>query len=274
MGGEGPFGPFEPAFASGDFLGPPARRFFVGRTFLYFQDGTRALGVIMWGRPLEADITEMMPFLEIGADPRFAGHVSFVDGRGLEAADVLAFGRLLSYLVARRHAWGANILKQAILHPSGFVGVIVAGAMHVVRPPYAFQCFQDDAAPAFAWCEVPDLFAPIEALRASAMETPEIVRRVREVFRKQGVYGTAEVAKALGLSLRTLQRRLEVAQTSLRAERDRHLSLRIEHLLGGTDLDLDAIAAEVGLSSASHLVSHFRSTHGVTPGAWRAARRA
>jgi AraC-like DNA-binding protein len=99
------------------------------------------------------------------------------------------------------------------------------------------------------------------------------VLELRAVLRARGLVGTAEAAKALGLSQRTLQRRLEEAGSSLRAERDHHLSRHIEHLLGGTDLDLDAIAATVGLCSASHLVSHFRSTHGTTPGAWRAQRR-
>jgi AraC-like DNA-binding protein len=78
----------------------------------------------------------------------------------------------------------------------------------------------------------------------------------------------------MGLSQRTLQRRLGDAGTTFREERDRYLSTEIERLLSGTELDLDAIAAEVGLSSASHLVAHFRATHGTTPGAWRAERRA
>ncbi len=266
--------PFRETYGPKAFLGPPGRRYFVGRCFCYWQDEARALGTIMWGRPLEGDIAEMIPFFEVGVDPRFAGHASFVDGRDLEAIDVLAFGKLLAYLVARRHAWGPNVGRQAILHPSGFIGVVVAGALQVARPPHPFACFQDDSAPAFEWCGVPILRAEVEALRASVTDTPEIVRRVRDVFREHGVVGNSEVASRLGISQRTLQRRLEENATSLRGERDCHLSARIEHFLGGTDLDLDAIAAEVGLSSASHLVSHFRSTHGTTPGVWRARRRA
>ncbi|MDQ3031515.1 MAG: helix-turn-helix domain-containing protein [Myxococcota bacterium] len=262
---------FSEVFGSSAFLGTPARRFFVGRRFCYWQDHARAFGTIMWGKPLEADIAEMIPFFEIGVDARFAGHASFVDGRSLEAIDVLAFGKLLAYLVARQHAWGPNIGRQAILHPGGFVGVVVAGALKVARPPHPFECFEEGAA-AFSWCGVADLHDDVEALRA-ASDTPEIVRGVRTVLRERGLVGAAETAKALGLSQRTLQRRLEEAGSSLREARDHHLSEQIEHLLGGTDLDLDAIAAAVGLSSASHLVTHFRSTHGTTPGAWRTQRR-
>lgn len=251
----------------------PGRRFFAGRCFCYWQEGVRAFGTVMWGRPLESDIEAMIPFFEIGANTRFLGHASFVDCRAIESIDLLAFGKLLAYLVARRHAWGPNIGRQAILHPDSLAGAMVAGALHVARPPYPFACFHGPGDDAFAWCGVPDLHPDIEALRASLVSAPEIIRCVRSVLRQRGLIGAPELAHALGLSQRTLQRRLEQAGTTFREERDRHISLEIERMLAGTELDLDAIAAEVGLSSASHLVAHFRATHGQTPGVWRAERR-
>jgi len=263
---------FVEASGPADF-GAPARRFFAGRCFCYWQDGTRAFGTVMWGKPLESDVEAMIPFLEIGVDSRLVGHASFVDCRAIDSIDVLAFAKLLAYLVARRHAWGPNVGRQAILHPDGFVGVMVAGALHVARPPYPFACFHGKGDDAFAWCGVAELHASVEELRASLIATPEILRRVRSVLGERGLAGASDVAHALGLSQRTLQRRLEEAGTTFRAERDRHVSHEIEGLLAGTDLDLDAIAAAVGLSSASHLVAHFRATHGTTPGVWRAERR-
>ena len=257
-----------------DFAGQPARRAFVGRSFCFWQDGVRALGTVMWGRPLEEDVAAMIPFFEIGVDPRFAAHASFVDCRAIASIDVLAFAKLLSYLVARRHAWGPNVGRQAILHPDGVVGAMVAGALHVARPPYPFACFQGSGADAFAWCNVADLHTEVDALHARLIGSPEIVRRVRSVFEERRAAGAADVAHALGLSQRTLQRRLAEAGTTFREQRDRYLSLEIERLLPGTELDLDAIAGEGGFSSASHLVAHFRATHGTTPGAWRAAARA
>lgn len=264
---------FAEARSVADFAGEPAQRSFAGRCFGYWQDGTRAFGTVMWGRPLEVDIAAMSPFFEIGTDARFKGHASFVDCRAVDSIDVLAFGKLLAYLVSRRHAWGPNVGRQAVLHPDGVVGVMVAGALHVARPPYPFACFQGASAEAFEWCDVADLHPRVEALRTSLVAHPEITRQVRSHFDERGIAGAGAVARALGLSQRTLQRRLADEGTTFREQRDRHLSLRIERLLSGTELDLDAIAAQVGLSSASHLVAHFRATHGVTPGAWRAQRR-
>lgn len=216
----------------------------------------------------------MIPFFEVGVDPRFAGHVSIVDCRALESVDTLALSTLLAYLTRRRHAWGANVDRQAVLHPDGFVGAVVAGALHVIRPPYPFACFQGDGADAFAWGGVPELWGAVEALRAQRLARSPITQSVRAVLEAYGLVGVAEVARALGVSQRTLQRRLGQAGTSFREERERYLDLEIEKLLAGTELDLEAIAAHVGLSSASNLVAHFRATHGTTPGAWRSHRRA
>lgn len=260
---------FEVARRPSDFDGV-SHRYYVGRRFCYWQAGTRALGTMIWDRPLEADIAEMVPFFEVGASPRFAGHRSFVDGRRIEGVDLLALEKLMAYLRARRAVWGPHVASQAILHPGGFTGVVVSGVLHVASPPYPFRCFPaEDALEAFRWSGVEALFEPLEALREAVSSTPDIVRRVRALFEERGSISTGEVARALALSTRTLQRRLEGAGTSLRLERQRHVSTRIEALLSNTDLDLDAIAAEVGLASSSHLVRCFQSTHGTTPGAFR-----
>lgn len=224
----------------------------------------------MWGRPLEADIEAMIPFFEVGVAPRFKGHMSFVDARGVESVDLLAFKRLLGYLMARRDAWGPNIAKQAVLHPSGVSGVLVSGALHVARPPHPFGTFgPDEGRAAFEYCGVPDLFDEVEALRLKLSGAPEILRAVRAVLGERPRASSTQLARALGLSQRTLQRRLEAAGSSLRAERQRQVTVAIEELLSGTTLDLEAIAARVGLNSAAHLVRHFKAAHGLTPGAWR-----
>ncbi len=246
------------------------RGFHAGRCFAYWGDGARALGTVMWGRPLEADVEAMIPYFEIGASAPFKGHVSFVDARGVEAVDLLAFKRLLTYLMARRLAYGPNIARQAVLHPGGVAGVFVSGALHVARPPHPFGTFgPDESRAAFAYCGVAELHDEVEALRQQVSGAPEILRGVRAVLEKNARASTAQLARALGLSQRTLQRRLEAAGSSLRAERQRQLTSAIEELLGGTTLDLDAIAVHVGLTSAAHLVRHFKAVHGVTPGVWR-----
>jgi AraC-like DNA-binding protein len=243
---------------------------FTGRCFMYWQDGRGALGTVMWGTPREADIEQMLPFFEVGARPCFKGHASFVDGRRLESIDLLAFGTLLAYLTRRRHVWGPNVGRQAVLHPSGFVGVVVAGALHVARPPYAFKTFEDDDTAAFSWCGLAGLRDAYRAQVDTVCALPEVIRRVRAVLHEGTKLKNAEVAQRLGLSERTLQRRLGEAGSSLRLEQERNQTRIAEELLSGTALSLEAVAALSGFHSASHLVRRFKRAHGQTPGAWRA----
>lgn len=260
---------FQPVQSAADFDGE-GERYYVGRCFCYWQSGTQALGTMIWGRPQEADVEAMIPFFEVGLSPRFAGHRSFVDGRGIEGIDLLAFEKLFAYLRRRHAVWGPNVGRQAVLHASGFVGVVVSGVLNVVSPSYPFASFDSArACEAFAWSGLPALCEPLESLREQVSSGPDIVRRMRALLDERGPLSTGELAKALSLSTRTLQRRLEAAGTSLRLERQRHIGSRVETLLTNTDLDLEAIAAQVGLASSSHLVRHFQSTHGITPGAFR-----
>ncbi|MBL8954391.1 MAG: helix-turn-helix transcriptional regulator [Myxococcaceae bacterium] len=263
---------FTEVYSPGAFIGA-GTRYFLGRSFMFWQDGTRALGVALWGRPVEADIDELIPFLDLAAAPRFKDHANIIDARLLEAADVLAFSRLLAYLVDRRHVFGPNVRRQAILQPGGLTGAVVSGTFQVARLPYTFETFDAVAAPAFEWCGLGDLTASYEAWLEEATDVPAVVRQVRAALREDNRLELHALAKKLCTSARTLQRRLEDAGTSIREQRDLQLNLHVEHLLSGTDLDLEAVARSVGLSSASHLVRRFRESHGTTPGEWRARRQ-
>ena len=76
------------------FFGQPARRYVVRRSFAYWQAERRAFGIILWGRPDEADVDKICAAHEVGANPLFRGHTSLVDLRAVEAVDLLAFDRL------------------------------------------------------------------------------------------------------------------------------------------------------------------------------------
>jgi len=84
----------------------------------------------------------------------------------------------------------------------------------------------------------------------------------------------ALVARKLGVSERTLQRKLTAANVSFR---DEVLRSRVEHakqLLLTTDLKLDAIARAVGYGFSQSLVRAFRQATGESPSAWARSHRA
>jgi AraC-like DNA-binding protein len=257
-----------------DFFGPPARRYVVHRSFAYWQAERRAFGIMLWGRSDEADVDEICAAHEVGANDLFKGHTSLVDLRAVEAVDLLAFERLLSYLKKRRDDWSPNVSQQAVLHRGGFAHATVAGMFQFLRPGHPVAFFDDPVA-AYAAVDATDVRDELEALRATLLDIPEIVRRVQTAFDVLPArVEFTEIARSVGMSVRTLQRQLASAGSSLTIERQKHMLRASENLLEGTELDLDAIAAQVGASSASHLVALFRQHRGKTPGAIRNERRA
>lgn len=255
------------------FLEEPARRYVVRRSFAYWQAERRAFGIMLWGRPDESDVDEICAAHEVGANPLFRGHTSLVDLRALESVDLLAFSKLLAYLKKRREAWSPMVTQQVVLHRGGLAHATVAGMFQFFGPTHPVR-FLDDPATAYEVVGASDVREELEALRASLLGVPEILRRVRAAL--DALPPRAEpgdLARRLGMSVRSLQRRLSEAGTSYRDERHAHVLRLSERLLDETELDLEAIAAQVGVSSASHLVTIFRQHRGTTPGALREQRR-
>lgn len=71
-----------------------------------------------------------------------------------------------------------------------------------------------------------------------------------------------DIAKGLGISLRSLERHLAAEGTSFRELRDDNLKARLEALLRNTDLGLAAIAERLGYSDESALSRATRRWHG------------
>lgn len=256
------------------FFGPPARRYVVRRTFSYWQLERRVFGIVIWGRPDESDAEEIAAAHEVGANPMFRGHTSLVDVRGLEAVDLLSFQKLLALLKERRDAWSPNVSKQAVLHGGGLAHAAVAGLFQFLAPAHPVSFFEDARA-AYEAIGAGEVADEVEALRSDLLAVPEAVRRVRATLATMPREASpSAVAKQLGMSVRSLQRHLAEHGTSLRAERQIRLVRAAEELLVGTEMTIDAIAAATGASSASHLVTMFRTHRGTTPAAFRAERRA
>lgn len=243
----------------------------VRRTFAFWQSRHHAHGTVMWGRPSEDDVVAMCEVWDTHMRSPFAADPTLTDIRALESVDLLAFERLLRTFAERNAAWSARTGQQAILHAGGLPAAAILGALQLAAKGYRLSAF-DSADAALGWLGVPALAADYEAMRASLLDVPDVVRRVRAALdHAPRTPSTATLARTLGLSVRSLQRHLAAAGTSLRRERVHHLVTRAERLLEGTELDLQAIAATIGAGSASRLVALFHEVRGTTPGAFRRA---
>lgn len=255
------------------FFSGPGNRVQVRRQFCFWRSKTGVHGSIAWGKPTDQDIIEMCEVFDAVLHSPLAGNASIMDVRALEAVSVVAFDRFVKTLTERQGAWVPRAGRQAIIHTASFPDALVLGALQIAAPDYELQTFED-AREAFAWAGASPIERDVDALRASLLDPPDIVRRVRIALAEHDRPLSVEaLARALGLSSRSLQRHLASAGSSVRAERTAHMLARAELLLGGTELDLGAIAAMVGLPSAGRLVALFRAERQTTPDAWRRAAR-
>jgi len=77
----------------------------------------------------------------------------------------------------------------------------------------------------------------------------------------------------VGLSERSLSRRLSELGTSFRDEVQRARLRAAEALLVDTDLKLDAVGRAIGFTSRAHFSDFFRRATGEAPSEFRARRR-
>ena len=204
--------------------------------------------------------------LELGT----GGHASLCDASGLSSFAPDAFARLRAFLDEHRGALARSVQRQALVLPTGMPGTVVAGYYRVFPPPYPFSlCADREAA-------LRSLGYPADTLAAATQTTvgDPLLRALRAMLAQNPRPEVDAIARALGVSLRTLQRRLGQAGTSFRDEvRRAQIALAME-LLRTTDQKLAAIAATVGCASAASFGELFTREVGTTPTAWRAAARA
>ncbi|AKQ69463.1 transcriptional regulator, AraC family [Myxococcus hansupus] len=201
-------------------------------------------------------------------------HASLVDARRLEAADPMAFAALVKYMQPREKAFSTSVLKQALVRPEGVVGAVVGGFYTLLSGAYPSRAFTGPDA-ALQWLGQPEaeaaaLLAELNGLVAEATGQSPLLRELHQVMRaKLPEVNLSDVAREMGMSERTLQRRLKEADTSFQAELNSVQVRMAQTLLRESNMKLTAVAVEVGCASLQHFSSLFRKLVGESPSAWR-----
>jgi len=253
-----------------DYLREPAEAYFIDREFCAFHTGT-LFGIVAWGRPALSGAQRLVyarkPELE---DP--GPHHVVIDYRLVEVIDIEAFKCLAEWVTTHRERLAQVTAKVALVQPTeAFAAATVGGFYNVVGSPYPSQlCATIEEAE--AWLGVPTLAPVNEVCDASAAGHSTTTALVAVLERTPGL-AVDEAAKALGLTGRTLQRRLQAESTTFLAESRKATVRRAKHLLSTTDDKVADIARAVGCATAQHFTELFRTETGVPPAAWRAAAR-
>ncbi len=257
-----------------DFTSAPIGRFFRGRTFAYFYPSREFNGFAMWGCPTSDDIRALNRLMDVVLTPPGGPHLSLVDASGLTSVDPAAFATMASYLVERWDAFRGIVMKQALVRPAGLAGAVVAGFYEVLSAPYPTAVFTETEA-ALQWLGVQN---PVTA--ESFLTTVQrdeggfdpLLQRLQCLLEEARSKRLAleQAAATLGVSERTLQRRLRAAQTSFQLEMHRAQVRVAQQLMLSTNANLTTIALEVGCASSQHFSTLFRKVIGQPPRDWRA----
>jgi len=231
-------------------------------------------GFTLWGRPTSEDVEKLIQALLVELGPKAQPHLSLVDATLMDQVDPSAFEVLQKYVVKHRDALSKQVTKLALVRPGGLAGAAVAGFFAMLESPYPTSVFADVPA-ALGWLGAEASFAaPLEALRATASGVSPLLSQLRAALAASARDASVtDVAKLLGLSQRTLQRRLGELGTSYQKESLAHRMRTARAALATSDTPITAIALEAGFSTPQHFAAAFRKDCGETPTAFRARHR-
>ncbi len=258
----------------------PVGRYVTGDGYLHFCAAPELWGVLLWGRPNLEVALALGRSLVVELDRPAVPHASIVDTSCLEGADVGAFKALDGYVRANFEQLQAQVLRLALVRPSGMEGALVAGFFEVMPRPYPVQIFEDRDK-ALQWAleglqlDPQEFAGSINQLHEIGLSKPPIVRELEGYLESNlAVANVADASHALGLSERTLQRRLSEAGTTF-VDALSSTRMRVaQRLMLDSEAPLTRIALDVGCASLQHFSALFRKKVGQAPSAWRAKHKA
>ncbi|WP_414654052.1 helix-turn-helix transcriptional regulator [Hyalangium sp.] len=219
----------------------------------------------------------LVQVLDVERTPH-APHLSLVDLRRLESPDPSAFHLFVNYMRQREKDFAVSVKRQALVRPEGIIGAVVGGFYSLLSPSYPSRVFTDSNE-ALGWLGLPEaqgasLMAELNRLVSEATNESPLLQQLHRVLRPRLVDASlTDTAREMGMSERTLQRRLKEAGTSFQAELNAVQVRTAQQLLMETDMKLTAVAVEVGCASLQHFSSLFRKLVGESPSTWRDQQR-
>lgn len=257
-----------------EFRALPEHAYVSGPSWLYFAFDRSLRGFALWGSPSEDDVQALVGFWkrEFSSPP----HRVLADVSAVESMAPAAFDIITEFFARHVPELSKSVTRAVIVRPEGFNGALASGFFSAAPTPFEVS-FCRDLQEAFAGLDSPTPVESAQALiEARAIEegVPHLLRQLRVQLDGKLHDPTIEgSARALRVSVRTLQRTLSTLGTSYRAERQASQMRRAERLLVETTKPITNIGLEVGCSSAQHFSSLFRKHHEMTPSAFRRQKR-
>jgi AraC-like DNA-binding protein len=257
----------------GDWTG----RYVAGTRWLYFVADPTLSGMVVWGTLERDDGRQLVDFLSARLAERTGPARGFlVDARDLSGISPTAFAPFVDLIRGRRDLLSTHIRKVALVRGEGLIAAVTSGFLTLAPMPFDGRTF-DALAPALGFLEAKDagLDAALDAARIEVEGESKLLRELRAILDVElGGADVRAVARKLGLSLRSLQRRLGTEGTGFQKEVAAAQVRFGKRRLVESDDKLSVIAAEAGCASAQYFSVLFKKATGQTPSEWREHHRA
>jgi AraC-like DNA-binding protein len=262
--------PLRPAEDLAAFQRAPAGTWVGGEHFLFLCETEELYAFFIWGQPTLEETQQVVQALAVELRPEAVPHRAYVDFSGMSGIDRRSFGVLRDFLEASKRRQAEVTVKEAIIRPGGFAGTVVAGYFAIYDQPFPTRLFTDSTEAA-GWLELDAaLLKRWETLRDQVRGVPQELKQLRALLRTQlDRADLPSAAKQLGVSTRTLQRRLGSFGTTFQRVLDGERLELAQTLVAESEEKLSSIATQVGFASYQHFSDWFRRKAGSTAEEWR-----
>jgi AraC-like DNA-binding protein len=255
------------------FLAKPIGRCVIGRAFLV-GCAEKLRVCAMWGKPDAADVGQLNRLLAAVLQPGLATPIAaLTDTTRVREIDAAGFDLLKRFTSMRAAEFARVIGKQALVRApvEGLVASAAAGFYETGDKTFPVRVFTDSAA-ALRWLGRRDgagEAAALAALIESEVASTEAVARLRAFLDGHLDASLDGACATLGITARTLRRRLDESGTSFRREVEAARVRTAQHLLGDSALKIVEVAERAGFSSPQRLSAALRRVTGLTPKEFR-----
>jgi AraC-like DNA-binding protein len=254
-----------------EFVASPVRRYVIGGSFARLSTSPELFASILIGTPDGLEMRELARGYQAEVR-RGMPHVSLLHASRVQALSIGAY-ESLDELWGDRHATRDPLVRRlAVVCPPGMAGATLTGYFRRAPRPFPTRMF-DALADALAWLGASGAESAIETIADELSAKGTFSRALRAHLMAAPGATLAQASRALGLSERSLQRRLKIAGSTFRHEVALAQVELAKTLLSESEAKLTSIALEVGCSSSQHFSALFRRIARTTPREWRARWR-
>lgn len=267
--------PMRPTVDIQAFMADPVGRYIVGASWVYWCARPELFGVVLWGRPSADEVRSLIKVLRVELGDGIVPHGSLIDASRLEGVDGGAFEALNAYVQTNHQVLSERVTRLALVRATGMAGAVTAGFYEVTGAPYPVQLV-DTVDEGLQWIEGapnPELGAAIAAICSEVVGIDPLLARLRALIKSRVAEPSIdEITRRLGMSERTLQRKLKALETTFQREVGVVRIHEAQRRMLDSDVSLTEIAIDLGFGSLQYFSTLFLRITGEQPSARRRGR--